>query len=88
MVHLDDPPTFEEMYRERLDDLGVSAVHELLTMCVERANNERLVMLCYEDLTKPGLRCHRRIFAAWYQEHTGESVPELEPAVGQERLFQ
>jgi hypothetical protein len=78
---------FEELYRNRLDDLGVGEVRALLTMCVERANNERLVMLCYEDLTKPGLRCHRRLFAAWWLENTGEFVPELEPAVRQGQLF-
>jgi len=52
---------FEDLYRNRLDDLGVGGVRELLNTCAERANNERLVLLCYEDLTKPGLRCHRRL---------------------------
>ena len=51
------------------------------------ANNERLVLLCYEDLTKPGLRCHRRLFANWWCENTGDVVPELEPNVRQEQLF-
>jgi hypothetical protein len=87
MIQVDDAHLFEEMYRNRLDDLGVGGVRELLTMCVERANNERLVLACYEDLTKPGLRCHRRLLANWWEENTGESVPELEPAVRQEQLF-
>jgi hypothetical protein len=87
IIHVGDASIFEEMYRQRLDDLGIGGVHELLVMCVQRANNERLALACYEDLTKPGLGCHRRMFAAWYQEHTGESVPELEPAVRQEQLF-
>lgn len=87
MIHLGDASTFEEMYRERLDHLGVNGVRELLTMCAERANNERLVLLCYEDLTKPDLRCHRRLFSAWWWEHTREVVPELEPDVRQGQLF-
>ena len=87
IIQVGDASIFEEMYRQRLDDLGIGGVHELLAMCVQRANNERLALVCYEDLTKPGLRCHRRMFAAWYQEHTGESVPELEPEVRQEQLF-
>jgi hypothetical protein len=87
MIRLDDPHTFEEMYRERFDHLGVSGVRELLTMCAERANNERLVLLCYEDLTKPGLRCHRRLFSAWWEARTGEAVPELKPEVRQGQLF-
>jgi hypothetical protein len=87
IIGIEDAHLFEELYRNRLDDLGVGEVRALLTMCVERANNERLVMLCYEDLTKPGLRCHRRLFAAWWLENTGEFVPELEPAVRQGQLF-
>ena len=88
MIHLSDASSFEEMYRNRLDELGVGGVLDLLTTCVELANNERLVLTCYEDLTKPGLRCHRRLFAAWWQENTGEVAPELEPDVLQEQLFQ
>jgi hypothetical protein len=45
------------------------------------------VCLCFEDLTKPGLWCHRQIFARWWTEETGEAVPELEPDVRQEQLF-
>ena len=86
MIHVGDASIFEEMYHSRLDDLGVGRVRELLTMCVERANNERLLLLCYEDITKPGLRCHRRLFASWWLENTGEVVPELEPDVRQGQL--
>jgi hypothetical protein len=88
IIRVEDEPMFEDLYRNRLDDLGVGGVRELLTTCAERANNERLVLLCYEDLTKPGLRCHRRLFAAWWQENTDEVVPELEPEVRQRRLFE
>jgi hypothetical protein len=87
MIQVDDAHLFEEMYRSRLDDLGVGGVRDLLTACAERANNERLAILCYEDLTKPGMRCHRRLFSAWWTENTGEVVPELEPPVRQEQLF-
>jgi hypothetical protein len=88
MLAFKDACTFDKMYRDRLDDLGVDEVARLLTDCAERANNERLVLLCFEDLTKPGLRCHRRLFSAWWQKNTGEDVPELEPDVRQEQLFQ
>jgi hypothetical protein len=76
------------MYRSRLDDLGVDEVRRLLTDCAERANNDRLTLLCFEDLTKPGQRCHRRLFATWWQESTGEVVFELERDVRQNRLFE
>jgi hypothetical protein len=88
MLAIGDACMFDKMYRSRLDDLGVDEVARLLTDCAERANNERLLLLCFEDLTKPGLRCHRRLFSAWWHKNTGEDVPELEPAVRQERLFQ
>src|ERR1035441_7075749 len=55
MLHIGDASIFEEMYRSRLDELGVGGVRKLLTDCAERANNEHLLALCYEDLTKPGL---------------------------------
>jgi hypothetical protein len=87
MIHVGEASIFEEMYRNRLDDLGFAEARRLLSDCVERANNEHLILACYEDLTKPGLRCHRRLFANWWQEHTGEVVPELEPDVRQEQLF-
>ena len=50
MLYLGDACTFDKMYRERLDDLGVDGVRKLLTDCVERANNDRLVLLCFENL--------------------------------------
>src|ERR1035437_3545314 len=64
MRHLTDPLLFDQMYRDRLDDLGVDEARRLLNDCAERANNEHLVVLCFEDLTKPGLRCHRRLLSA------------------------
>jgi hypothetical protein len=88
MRQLTDPRLFDQMYRDRLDDLGVDEVRRLLTDCAERANNEHLVALCFEDLAKPGLRCHRRLFANWWTANTGEEVPELEPDVRQNRLFE
>jgi hypothetical protein len=87
MLAIGDACTFDGMYRDRLDDLGVDKVRRLLTECAERANNEHLVVLCFEDLTKPGLKCHRRLLSAWWQENTGEAVPELEADVFQEQLF-
>ena len=88
MLAIGDACTFDKMYQDRLDEFGVGEVARLLTDCAERANTEHLILLCYEDLTKPGLRCHRRLFSAWWQAHTGEIVPELEPDVRQEQLFQ
>lgn len=35
------------------------------------------VLLCFENLSKDDAKCHRRLFAAWWQEKTGEIIDEL-----------
>lgn len=35
-----------------------------------------IALLCYE---RPGQFCHRRLFAAWWQERTGQQIPEGSP---------
>jgi hypothetical protein len=78
---------FEQIYRARLDDLGVEAIRALLQRCCDDAGNDRLVLLCFEDVDQPGKSCHRQMLATWWQEHTGDVVPELEPDVHQGQLF-
>lgn len=44
-----------------------------------------IVFLCYE---KPGRFCHRRVFAKWLQEKTGENVEEYpNPSTFEPTLF-
>jgi hypothetical protein len=38
---------------------------------------QRLVLLCYEEMPGAALSCHRRVFAAWWTARTGWDVPEL-----------
>lgn len=78
---------FEQIYRARLDDLGVEAIRALLQRCCDDAGNDRLCLLCFENLDEPGKSCHRRMFATWWHENIGEVVPELEPEVRQGQLF-
>ena len=40
-------------------------------------SDQDAVLLCYEDVHKEGVWCHRQIFAAWWQEQTGKVVSEL-----------
>ena len=54
---------FEQIYRARLDDLGVEAIRALLQRCCDDAGNDRLVLLCFEDVDQPGKSCHRRMLA-------------------------
>ena len=65
---------FEAGYRERLDRFGVDQIRaELATLTGDRPG---CVLLCFCDLEKSC--CHRRLFARWWKERTGEEVAELE----------
>lgn len=38
-----------------------------------------LALLCFEDLYKTGNEsCHRRVFAKWWEEQTGQAIPDLQ----------
>ena len=78
---------FEQTYRARLNDLGVEAIRALLQRCCDDSGNDRLVVLCFENVDEPGKSCHRRMLATLWQEQTGQGVPELQPDVRQEQLF-
>ena len=62
-------------YRKQLDDAGVDAIADELVRF--RYEDGPVVLLCFENLSKPDLWCHRTLFAAWWQEQTGDEVPEL-----------
>jgi hypothetical protein len=73
---------FTGLYRARLEALGgVQYFDQLLRATAQQAGADALVLLCFEDLRKADLFCHRRVFAAWWEEQTGQAVPELEEAV-------
>ena len=92
---------FEAAYRVRLKRAGVPAIRAELERLAPGA--AAVVLLCYEDLRKDGEFCHRRMFARWWTEVTGEQVWEcvevsraLTPSqrtekrdarAGQQRLF-
>jgi hypothetical protein len=66
------PGEFDGRYAERLDRAGVELIRERLEAICE-LYPQPLVLLCWEP---PGERCHRRQFAAWWQDQTGQAVPE------------
>jgi hypothetical protein len=80
------PEEFDAAYVRRLERVGVARLRERFDEIAAAEGNERLVLLCYEDVLA-GQRCHRRTLARWWTERTGEPVPEVEPAqmtLGQE----
>jgi hypothetical protein len=70
---------FELAYRQRLDRFGVAAIAGVLRAFAAAHRAPGAVLLCFENVLA-GETCHRRTFAAWWQERTGILVPELEPA--------
>jgi hypothetical protein len=67
----EDERRFEKGYRERLDAYGIDAIRERLEEVMGSA--DVAILLCYEK----DKFCHRRVFADWYQEQTGEVIEEI-----------
>lgn len=77
-----DAAEYEVRYRARLDGQTGKAIAQELAQIANRHEHvepHRLVVLCFCDLSKPGAFCHRRMFAAWWEEHTGATVADLSP---------
>jgi hypothetical protein len=64
-------------YRTRLELAGAEAIRAELATIAAQHGDQRLVLLCFENLADPGTWCHRTLFAAWWQAKTGQEVPEL-----------
>lgn len=63
---------YEPLYRAKLAAAGAEKIRsDIRALAGERP----AVLLCFENLV--GNWCHRRIFAHWWQEKTGEQVAEL-----------
>ena len=56
---------------------GVDHLTERFASIAAETGSDDLVLLCFEDLRTPGLFCHRRVFAEWWEQQTGRTVPEL-----------
>ncbi|MEV4557169.1 DUF488 family protein [Kitasatospora sp. NPDC049285] len=75
-------PEFTASYRADLAALGAARIAERLGRIAQQEGEQRLVLLCFEDLAKSDVWCHRRIFADWWQDVTGDQVRELGPMAG------
>lgn len=73
--HVDDEE-FDERYLAHLNQIGVDKIRDRLELIAESMDNDELVLLCYEDVSQ-GLKCHRRTFADWWEQQTGQAIPEL-----------
>jgi hypothetical protein len=67
---------FTSRYRERLARLDLDALRAKFDAIQKRHDGKRVVLLCFEDV-RAGEFCHRRVFADFWLERTGELVPEV-----------
>ncbi len=75
MFGIEDDARFNEAYRKKLDRIGVDRIAEGLARISREEGGADIALLCYEA---DRARCHRSAFAAWWQEKTGQEVPELQ----------
>lgn len=81
-----DEEGYRGLYVARLDEIGAAAIAAAAMKIARQASADRLVLLCFDDLTKPGEWCHRTMFADWWLTRTGDqvreigSVPDREPS--------
>lgn len=70
-------PQYREAYIGLLESRGIGAIVDELLGIARQANDHRLVLLCFENLGKEGLWCHRTMFGEWWEALTGDPVREL-----------
>jgi uncharacterized protein YeaO (DUF488 family) len=71
------PEEYTIAYRDYLNSLGAEEVIGQLERKSVENEGKPLALLCF---CAPGAFCHRRVLAAWYQEKTGQAIPELTEA--------
>lgn len=82
-------PAFREAYLAKLDGVGLDGITAAMAELAETVGHQRLVLLCFDRLNKPGVWCHRTMFAEWWAFVTGERIPELgaHPADAEEHIL-
>jgi len=73
---------YKPLYLAKLESAGVDRIQRELARVVKAAPTGKVALLCWENVLapKPGEFCHRRLFADWWLEKTGELIEELTPA--------
>ncbi len=72
---------YRPAYVAMLEKIGVPALKRRFAEIAKLAGNKEIVLLCFEalrpDQIAEGQFCHRRMFADWWREKTGERIDEL-----------
>ena len=74
LFHLADDDEFARLYVERLDRFGAQKISRALQRIAVEHQAGKLVLLCHESDWDS---CHRKLFAAWLMEATGELCREM-----------
>lgn len=88
-----DHAEFDEAMLALLDQRGAGNALDVIARFATSAGCDRVALACFEDLTVPGLYCHRTTVARWLEDRVdGLTVPELsghrpEPRLVQPSLF-
>lgn len=67
---------YERQFFGQLERYGVNEIDQKFRQIAQSLGEQRLVLLCFEDLSKNTL-CHRRDFASWWKARTGVDIPEV-----------
>lgn len=77
------PDDYDRRFFGKLEKVGVERLRGIFTSMSERHMGRRLVLLCYEEVLGKGQTCHRRGFAEWWYEQTGEEIREIDVFTGE-----
>jgi hypothetical protein len=69
----EEEEAYEREYLPQLEAAGVERINAQLGKKVADAS-DTVILLCHEE---PSDFCHRRLFARWWEEKTGQEIPEL-----------
>ena len=86
LFRMNDKEEFRKAPYAKLDQAGIEEVRRILHDISSRHGDRDIVLLCFEDVRKPGEWCHRQLIAAWLNEH-GMNAQELGEVERQPSLF-
>jgi len=65
-----------EFRRAYLRQLEVAGFQRIRRALAEYRDCGTVVLCCFEDVRNPEDWCHRRMFAEWWERHTGQKIEE------------
>ena len=77
LLHVTNRAEFTRLYIARLESVGADAIYAALEGISDVHDCRPLVLLCFEDVRRRGVWCHRTILGAWLRDRLDVEVPEL-----------